>query len=283
MKYWFFWWVWFFSAVSYSCEVIDDEGNQIHLRQPAQRIISLAPDLTENVFALGVGEQIVGVMQGSDYPAKAKFLPVVASYQSLDLEKIIKLHPDLILVWGEGKLVQSLRKLNVPIYISHPRRLLDVPKTMARLGCLTGTDKKAKQLVNDYLQHYQILEKKYADKRKITVFYQVWQNPLITISTASWINDVITLCGGVNIFSQLKGAAPEINLESVIMANPDVILGTQSQPRWQESWKKWPQLKAVKTQNLFDVDANLIERASPRLLQGMDIVCRNLEKARMVL
>ncbi|MHB1947836.1 MAG: cobalamin-binding protein [Gammaproteobacteria bacterium] len=268
------------SFVAFACEITDDAGNKIKLSQPAQRIISLAPDLTEILFVVGAGNHIVGVMQGSDYPAAAKKIPVIASYNSVDTERMLTLQPDLIVVWAEGNLGPSLKKFNIPIYYSHQKKLTDIPGTLQRLGCLAGTQKIADQAAKKFTQEYQALQKKYFNKKTVTVFYQVWQQPLITVTRASWINDVITLCGGKNIFANLKGASPQVNLEEVIVANPDVIVGTKSKQDWQRFWLQWPQVRAVKKHNIFALDPNLIERASPRLLQGAITMCEAFDSAR---
>lgn len=269
-----------FSAAGEACEVIDDAGHRIKLAHSAQRIVSLAPDLTEILFATGAGKQIVGVMQNSDYPPTAKKIPIVASYNSVDLEKIVTLHPDLIVLWSEGKLAESLRKLNIPIYVSHQKKITDIPNTLFRLGCLAGTEKAADAAALKFTQHYHQLEKKYAQKKKITVFYQVWSEPLMTVSEASWINDVITLCGGRNIFANLKGAAPVVSLETVLTMNPEVIIAAGKKQDWKKLWDKWPRLLAVKKQQLFTLTPDLIERASPRILEGAEEMCKVIEVAR---
>jgi iron complex transport system substrate-binding protein len=176
-----------------SCTVLDDKGNKIILVHPAQHVISLAPDLTEILFAIGAKDQIAGVIKGSDYPAAAKQLPIVASYNSVNLEKILMHHADLIIVWGEGQFVQTLKKLSIPIYVSDPKKITDIPNTMQRLGCLTGKEKNAGKAIQEFNEQYQKLEKTYSSQKKLSVFYQVWQQPLITVSKQSWINDVITM------------------------------------------------------------------------------------------
>lgn len=268
------------SSALFACEVTDDAGNKIKLTKTAHRIISLAPDLTEILFAAGAGNHIVGVMRGSDYPVAAKKIPIIASYNSVDTERMLTLQPDLIVVWAEGNLSHALKKFNIPIYYSHQKKLTDIPSTLRRLGCLAGTQKTADQAATKYTQDYQVLQKNYANKKIINVFYQVWQQPLITVTKESWINEVIALCGGKNIFANLKGTSPQVNLEEVIIANPDVIVGTKSKLDWQHFWSQWQQVRAVKHHHVFALDPNLIERASPRLLEGAMEMCKSLDSAR---
>lgn len=268
----------FFARVLHSCEVIDDEGNKITLPKPAMRIVSLAPDLTEILFAAGAGNRIVGVVQGSDYPPAAKKIPVVASYNQLNTEQLLALHPDLIVVWGEGILPVQIKKFSIPVFLSRQHVLQDIPQTLKRFGCLTGTHETADAAAHVFLNRYAKLKKQYSQQKKIRVFYQVWPEPLMTVTKHSWINEIILLCGGENVFADLAGAAPEVNVEAVIAANPDVIFATDQQQNWQKYWMKWQMISAVKRKNLFSVNADLIERAGPRILDGALQICRLVSK-----
>lgn len=270
----------FVVQIAPACVVMDDEKQTITLTHPAQRIISLAPDLTELLFAAGAGQSIVGVMRGSDYPPLAKKIPIVASFDQIDVEHIAMLHPDLIVVWAESHIPEQLKKLGVPIYFSHQHRLQDIPRTLQRFGCLAGTQPIAATAVEKFLQHYQQLQKTYARQKTVNVFYQVWPQPLITITEKSWINEVISLCGGKNIFAELRGVAPEINIEAVIKANPDVIISNESRDAWKAKWREWPELTAVKQNDLFSLDPDLIERAGPRVLNGAEKMCKMIAVVR---
>lgn len=264
----------------FACEVVDDKGNHLKLDQPAMRVISLAPDITENIFAIGAGAQLVGVVKGSDYPPPAKKIPIVATVSHVDMESLLRLKPDLVIAWTDTRFADQLKKANIPIFWNRPLRLMDVPNTLKRLGCLLGHEKNAEMLAVDYTKRFETLQKKYQNALPVSVFYQVWSHPLITISEKSWIHDVIRVCGGKNVFSNLKGAAPVIALEPVLIANPDIIIGTNSQANWQNDWKKWPKIKAVKNNYLFSVDPDKIERATPRLLEGAEEICNAIEKVR---
>ncbi|MBV8802592.1 MAG: cobalamin-binding protein [Gammaproteobacteria bacterium] len=257
-----------------ACEVMDDTGHLIKSMHPAQRIVSLAPDLTEILFAAGAGDKIVGVVKGSDYPLTATKIPIVATYNSIDLEKILVLHPDLIIAWTETSYISQLNKLGIPIYLSHQKKLTDIANTLEKFGCLAGTEKQANLASRNYLQRYHALQKKYSNSKPLTVFYQVWATPLMTITKNSWINEIITLCGGKNIFADLNGVAVEVNVEGVVVANPEVIIGTQTDGLKQ--WQAWPKIRAVHTKHIYAIDPDLIERASPRVLNGVEEVCWRL-------
>lgn len=270
----------FFINSVYACEIVDDLGNKIKLTHPAQRIISLAPDLTELLFAIGAGQHIIGVVQGSDYPLAAKNIPIVATYNSIEIEKILTLHPDLIVTWAETSYITQLKKLGLPVYLSRQKKLTDIANSMEKLGCLTGTEKIADPSAKQYLKRYQALRTHYANQKKVTVFYQVWSKPFITITKNSWINEVISLCGGINVFANLHGVAPSVDMEAVIVANPDIMIATDSLTNSLYPWHAWPELKAVRFQTMYSIHADLIERAGPRILEGVKEVCRVVSIAR---
>lgn len=255
--------------------MIDDTGQVIQLQQPAKRIVSLAPDLTELLFAVGAGENIVGVMRGSDYPLAAKKIPIVANYNSIDSEAILALHPDLIVSWTDVGFIPQLKMLNIPVYLSHQKKIVDIPATLSRFGKLTGYTAIAEKAAAVFSQDYHSLQKKYSHAKMINVFYQVWSRPLITITQESWINEIIILCGGKNSFEHMMGAAPEVSLESVVVANPDVIIGMDI-----KGWNSWSKLTAVKKHHVYELDSDVIERAGPRLLVGMEAVCSIMDKVR---
>jgi iron complex transport system substrate-binding protein len=270
-------------STTYACDVVDDAGNHLHFSQPAKRIISLAPDLTELLFAAGSGQAIVGVMQGSDYPIAAKKIPVVASYNAINSEVILTLHPDLVVAWEGGSSaaqLQQFKTLGIPVFLSHQRDLTDIPNTLRKLGCLAGTAKIANKAAADFLQRYQDLQQRYSHKKILSVFYQMWPHPLITVNKDSWINQIIVLCGGKNIFANAHGVAPQVNMEAVLALNPEVILSTATAAHWKKVWEVWPQMSAVKKQAVYSIYPDWLERAGPRLLDGALAVCRDMDAAR---
>ena len=272
----------FSSHTMAACKVTDDAGSEIHLSQPARRIISLAPDITETLFAIGAGDHVIGVMQGSDYPEAAKKIPVTGSYTGLDMEKIISLHPDLIVTWGKvfSRQLSTFKKMGIPVYSSEPRQLNDVTQTMQNLGCLTGQQQSADQEVKRYENRLAELTKRYSRKKNITVFFQIGSYSLITINHESWINQAMTLCGGKNVFAHATLAAPEVTWEAVVQANPQVIISDVINSDWTSRWAKWSVISAVKNKKLYSIHPDVIERASPRLLDGVEQMCEAIEQAR---
>lgn len=269
-----------FSAHAY--RIKDDLSHTISLAKPAQRIISLAPDITEILFAIGAGQKVIGVVSGCDFPKEAQKIPEVGSYSGIDLEKIISLHPDLIVTWSNtfGRQLQVLKNLGIPIYTTQPRNLEDIPRTMKNLGQLTGTEQTANEIAKKFLQRIVMIQKRYQAEKSVTVFYQIGSYSLMTINKESWINQVISLCGGQNVFANTHSIAPEVSWEAVIVANPEVILSGAHNSDWQKSFQKWPEIQAVKKGLLFPVNPDWMGRAGPRLLNAIDSVCQDLDEAR---
>jgi iron complex transport system substrate-binding protein len=272
----------FFNAAYANISVYDDSGERIQLNKPAQRIISLAPNITELLFAVGAGDRIVGVSSGCDYPPQVKNIPVVGSHRSLDLETILTLRPDLIITWtgSTRRQLEKFKRLHLPVYLSSPKNLTDITKTFTNFGKLTGNETIAEQAAQTFSEHYDKLNKTYQQQPRIKVFYQIWQKPLFSVGHNSLISQLIELCGGDNIFDRVKNPSPEVNLEAVLAANPDAIIGGSHEPNWQNMWLRWPQLKAVQMHAIYSIDPELLQRFGPRILEGADRLCEDLERAR---
>lgn len=264
--------------------VRDDAGNDVVLDRPAQRIVSLAPHATELIFAAGGGDRIVGTVGYSDYPEAARKIPRVGDHRQIDLERVIALKPDLLVVWLHGsseRQLDSLRKLGIPFFYSEPKRLSDIPDSVARLGRLTGTEQIAERVAADERTRLANLRKRYGDRPTVRTFYQVWGKPLYTINGSHIISDMLHLCGGENIFAGLGPTAPTVSIEAVLLENPEaMITGERKTTQGLEIWQQYPDLLAVKRDNLFSVDADLLNRAGPRLIDGASFVCEKLELAR---
>ncbi|WP_322068551.1 cobalamin-binding protein [Paraburkholderia bannensis] len=269
---------------------VDDNGDTITLAAPAQRVVSLAPHITELVYAAGGGAKLVGAVSYSDYPPQAKSVPRVGDNRALDLERIAALKPDLIVVWRHGNAQQQLdrlRELHIPLFFSEPHRLDDVATSLTRLGTLLGTDATAQDAARAYRGQIAQLRATYAQRAPVSVFYEVWDQPLMTINGESMISDAIALCGGRNVFAALRPQVPTLSTEAVIAANPDAIVTASvgaTAPDHPlpalERWRAWPQLKAVAHDNLYAIDGDLLSRAGPRIAQGAQRLCEDLQRAR---
>lgn len=266
--------------------VTDDAGQQVLLEQPARRIVSLAPYLGELLFAAGAGKAVVGVSEFSDYPEAAAAVKHVGGGSGLDLEAILALQPDLVVAWQSGNpvnQVERLRSLGLTVFLSEPRQLLDVPGTLVRLGKLAGSEQAAQAAVRSFEVRHRKLQQRYSGRPTVDVFYQVWRQPLMTVNGEHLISDVIRLCGGRNVFSDLPVLAPQIDIEAVLAADPAVIIvgtgGTSETAELQE-WTRWPMLAAVARGHVYGVQRELLVRHSPRILDGAEQVCGILEKVR---
>ena len=267
-------------------EEIRVTDGSIFLKQPAQRIISLAPNVTELLFAAGAGERVVGAVEYSNYPEAAQRIARVDDSAQLDLERIIALRPDLIVVWRNGNAQRQLEKLlhlGIPVFYSDAHRLSDIPRGIEQLGRLAGTQTVALRAARTFMEREAELRLRYAGRAPVTVFYQIWDKPLMTVNTDHLISDVIRLCGGRNIFADLKQLVPEIATEEVLAADPDAIGGVAAevgQVGNLDGWKSWPRLKAVAHGNLFVIHSDLISRDTPRILAGAREMCEQLDAAR---
>jgi len=264
-------------------EVTDDTGQRVHLDKPAQRIVSLAPHITELLFAAGAGDAVVGAVNYSNYPPEATRLASVGSYESLNLEAIAALQPDLVVAWKSGNSglqIEQLSRLGLQVFYSEPRRLEDIASNLKRLGRLAASEDSANAAAARFNAHYRQLQARYSRAEPVRVFYEIWHQPLMTVSGKHLISQVIKLCGGHNIFSSLTALAPTVNTEAVLAANPEVIIASGMAAQRLEQWRAWPQLAAVKNRQLHFIPPDLIQRQTPRVLEGAELMCEQLEQAR---
>lgn len=266
--------------------VTDDMGNVVSLARPAQRIVSLAPHTTEMLFSIGAGELVVGAVQFSDYPDEARHIPRVGNALNIDLERILAMRPDLVVAWQSGNsedAVTTLRTLGVPIYLSEPRRLNQIGGNILDLGVLTGKEDNAHRLATQFAERLAVLQATYGTRHPVRVFYQIWQQPLMTINGQHLISQVLTLCGGINIFADLPVLAPRVDLESVLARKVEAILISSSavdDTQAIQSWSKWQSLAAVRERHIYNIPWDLISRHSLRIVEGAGLICEALDQAR---
>lgn len=273
-------------ATSGSLTLTDDTGRDLYLVKPAERIVSLAPHVTEVLFAAGAGEQVVGVVAYSDYPEAARSLPQVGGHSNVDLEAIVALRPDLVIAWAGGNREAHLDKLGamgIPVYLDESRNLEGVAHSIEQFGLLAGTHDVARRVADDFRTRWRRLAEDHAGRPPVPMFYQIWNEPLITINGQHLISDVIRLCGGQNVFSDLEPLAPRIGTEAVLARAPEVIIASgmgEARPEWLDAWHKWPDLPAAKMGNLYYIPPDILQRHTPRILDGAERLCAYLEEAR---
>jgi iron complex transport system substrate-binding protein len=261
----------------------DDRGAEIALNAPARRVVTLAPHLTELIYAAGGAASMVGADSASDYPPAAAALPRVGDAAGLDLERILALRPDLVFGWLSGNKpsdIARLQQLGMRVFLSEPRRLTDIPRTLRVMGGLLGTAAVAEQRAEAFEQRLQTRQLRAALVRPVAVFFEVWHRPLISVNAEHLISDVLALCGGHNVLGALPALASAVSLESVLAEDPEVIIATGLPPGALAQWDRFPRLRAVRHHQIYAVDPDVITRATPRLLDGADRVCRQLDAAR---
>ena len=266
--------------------VRDDSGQDVRLPAPARRIVTLAPHAAESLYAAGAGDRLVGTVDYSDFPDEASKVPRVGGYSRIDLEALVALKPDLVIAWQSGNppaQVEKLKALGLKVFVIQPNHMDDVAGQLEQMGRLAGSEATANVVAARFRERLASLRKAYAGKPPVRVFYQVWKNPLMTVGGAQIISDVIHLCGGENVFAGLGQMAPTVSVEAVLEADPEAIVVSgmgEDRPEWLDDWRRWPRMTAVKRNNLFFINPYIIQRHTPRLLDGAERLCGQLEQVR---
>ena len=261
---------------------VDDHSPET--RGPAQRVVTFAPHLAEMVFAVGAGERLVGVSAWSDFPAAVQSLPQVGDAFTVDQEQLSLLQPDLLLVWESGMpahTVDELRRRGYQVESIRTRSLADIVVAMRRIGELTGHVDSAERAVSEFNATIDALQVQYGDASPISVFFQVSTRPLYTINREHFISEIIEVCGGRNVFADIEGFAPSVDIEAVLDRDPEVMLaGANVGDDAFTEWDRWPQLAANRLGNRFLLPDETIGRPSPRLAQAARSLCDALDNAR---
>ncbi len=260
-------------------KLTDDAGRTLEFARPPQRIVSLTPHLTELLYAVGAGSQIVGADSASDYPGAARALPRVGDYSRIQFERILALKPDLILAWVGGNRaadIHGVAQLGVPVLRTEASRLDDVARLLRLVGKATGHDAVGEAAARDYLARLEALKKRYARAQPTPVFYQIWDRPLMTVGGRHWIDEALSVCGARNVFHELHAVAPVVSREAVLRRQPAVVVGGSDAPDMRRAWQSFVRLPAVKNNAFVRVDADRLHRATPRLIEGVAGLCAAL-------
>jgi iron complex transport system substrate-binding protein len=248
------------------------------------RVVTLAPNLAELMFAAQAGDQLVGVSAYTDYPPAAAGLPIVGDSFLVDQEQLALLRPDLLLAWENGTpghVIDQLRAAGFRVEIISTNSLDDVATALEIIGQLTGNPQPARVAAAAYRQQVQALAERYSGAAPVRVFYQISSRPLYTVNGAHYISELIALCGGRNIFDDLGELAPMVDVEAVISRNPEAMLAAvDSTQAAFDVWDPWPDLAANRYGNRFFIPAAEIGRATPRLVAAGEAVCEALARAR---
>lgn len=256
------------------------------LASEAKRIIALSPHAVEMLYAIGVGDRIVGTVEYADYPEEAKEIPRIGSYTGIQIEQVVALKADLVVTWKSGNKLADINKiksLGLNMFDSLPKDIQGISEEILALGELTGAQLRAKKVSEEILSQHREIKKHYANKKKVKVFYQLWHDPLRTIGKTSWIETMIRDCNGENLFNDTESGYPLVSLESVLVKNPEVIIiphhsgevGAKT-----DIWDKWKNIEAVKKQRLFTLNGDILHRFGPRAIQGLKALCEAIDSAR---
>ena len=264
--------------------VTDEVGRQLNVPDRLKRIVSLAPSITEVIFALGKEDLLTGITQFSDYPPETKDLPGVGSYVHLDLEKIVALKPDLCIGIKDGNpiaVVQKLERLGIPVYAIDPRDINSVLETITKLGHLLGAEKKARSIVADMRSRMERVKSLVAKSHhKPRVFFQIGVSPIVSAGTKTYIHELITLAGGKNL-AEGPVPYPRYSREQVLGLSPDILIITSmargaSFERVKEQWSQWQSMPAVRNDGIVLMDSNLCDRPTPRLIDALEIISKTI-------
>ncbi|ERJ18790.1 putative vitamin B12 transport protein [Salinisphaera shabanensis E1L3A] len=276
------------SSMAAGVEITDFRGETLRLDAPATRIVALAPHLVENLYSAGLGDRIVGAVSYSDYPPAARAIPEVGGYTNISLEAVVSKDPDLVVAWASGQggdpaTLARFEALGIPVYVDRPRQLEDIARAIRDLGVLGDTREVADAAASRFERRLSSLRERYSTRSPVSVFYQVWDDPLQTLAGEQFVGQVIRLCGGRNIFADAVSLAPKVGIESVLERDPQAIVASgmgDERPDWLDDWRDWPGLQAVENDHLFFVAPDIIQRATMRVLDGATTLCRQLESVR---
>jgi iron complex transport system substrate-binding protein len=271
-----------FPSFSFSATFADEMGNKLDLKSPPRRIISLAPSITEALFALGLRDRIAGVTTFCNYPPEALQKEKVGGYVTPSLEKIIALKPDLVIGPAEGELkpfVTELVRFGIPVYIVNPRSLADVLSSIRNIGEVTAVPAAAGEIVRAMKRKMQIIQEKTKGLDRPRVLHVLAHDPLISSGKDAFVSDLIRLAGGINIAEVARGKHPHLSMEEVVARDPQVILlssmksGNAGQKKW---WSRWREISAVRSNQIYVMESDLVLRPSPRIVDGFEEVAKAL-------
>ena len=274
--------IFLFPPVAYADVYIDEVGRKVNISPCPKRIVSLAPSITETLFALGLNKEIVGVTTFSDYPEAARSKPRVGSYVNISLEKVVSLNPELIIGNADGnrkETVEQLERVGLPVDVVNPTSLDEIFDMVLDVGKITGKDNVAKKLVHNLRERVKFVVSRTAGLKKPRVFFQIGIDPVITVGKNTLHNKLITLAGGINVSGKETTQYPRYSIEEVIVKQPDIIIVSSMKrggdfERVRDKWKRWKNIPAVKNNRIHIINTDLIDHPSPRIVDGLEEVVK---------
>jgi len=262
--------------------VVDQLGRRVNVPDDPGRVISMAPSITEIIYALKEENRLKGVTRYSDFPTAAKKLPRIGSYVRLDIERILALNPDLCIATKDGNpkaIVDRLTSLDIPVYVVNPHDLNSILETILEIGAILNADHRAKALIGDLSRRIRRVENRAAQSDyRPRVFFQIGISPIISAGRGTFIHQLIDTAGGVNLAAGSK-AYPRFSTEQVLALEPEVLIITSMArqavfEQVRDEWRRWPDIPAVRDERIFLVNSDLFDRPSPRLVSGLELLIR---------
>ena len=257
---------------------VDEMGREVDVPSAPERIVSLAPSITETLFHLNLGDRVAGVTEFSNYPDAARKKPKVGSYINLNVEKIVSLNPDLVIAIADGNKKESvgaLDRLGLSVYAVNPKCVHDILKTIENIGEITGCKDRAGKLVEELKSRMDYILSHTKDINRPRVFLQIGINPIVTVGRDTFHNDLISMAGGFNISGNEKTKYPQYSLEEILVRSPDIIVISSMHrgggfERKKEEWTRWKNIPAVKNERIYIIDSDLLDHPSPRIVDGLE-------------
>ena len=263
----------------------DDAGNLIHITQPARRIIAVAPNLAEMAYAAGAGRWLIASVRGTDYPPAASALPLVGDAAGLDFEQIFRLQPDLVLAWESGNRQIDLDRLvrnGIAVVIFEARSLSDIPRQLRLIGQLAGSERAAELAAARFDNSLARLRATYSEACPVDVFVEIWHQPIFTVGPSHALSDALQVCGARNVLRDYPLLAGPVPLEDVLIARADAILSVTGDAQ-ADAQKRWGRLLPDSDQRhtpVVSVPPELLVRSAPRMLDGVELLCKRLAPLR---
>lgn len=250
------------------------------------RIVALAPHIVENLYAIGAGDMIVGTLDYADYPQEATKIERIGGYNGISIEKLLMLNPDLVIAWKSGNKAEDLaqiKRLGIELQLSDPRSIEGVASEILKLGQLTGHTEQSKKVAEAFTARFNAIKATQQDKTILKGFYQLWPEPMMTVSKNTWINQLIETCQVMNVFANSDTDYPQISIENVIVTKPQIIIIPDEKSKRTiptVNWQQWPEIPAVKYKQFININADLLHRFTPRMLDGLAQMCDKVETSR---
>lgn len=270
----------FLLAVAHHAQASQAQQNK------ALRIVALSPHIVENLYAIGAGDKIIATVEHADYPAAAKAIPRIGGFYGISIEKLLALKPDLVIAWQGGNRAEDLaqlERLGIRLHYSNPHTPAEVADDLLALGKLTGNIAQSERAAQAYSTKLAAIQAHQQHKMPVTAFYQLWSEPMMTVAKNTWINQLMETCQSSNVFANSATDYPQVSIENVVVAQPQIIIipdEKSATPQPKINWQQWPEIPAVKQQLFISVNADLLHRFSPRMLEGLADMCDKIELSR---